>query len=151
MANRRRKARVDSWALKIPIIKSELKEGLVTGWASIVTRADGQPIVDADGHVIPIQELRKAVHKAMLSGGEKSVGDMHEVQGVADIVDSFVIDRRMREGEMAKSVGLTDGPEGWLVTLRIHDPKLRDAIAAGQKLELSIRGRGERVDIGEVK
>ena len=128
-----------SWALRVPIHKAEARQGLVTGWASIVSTPEGTPIIDADGDVIPAEELEQAVQTAMLKrGGRGAVGDMHhpEFQGSGDLVESFVFTRAKY-----KALGIPAGPEGWAVTFKV-DPasELMREIVAGRKAELSIKG-----------
>ena len=131
------------YEFRIPIRKADTLKGLITGAASIATDANGDPVVDHDGDIIPIEELEKAVAEAMqATGGSGQVGDMHERQGVGDVVESMVLTREKRQ-----ALGLGDGPEFWAVTLKIHDKALLKEIAKGRKLELSINGFAERVPV----
>jgi len=132
--------------LKIPVVKIDRPKGLVTGWASIVTTADGTPIIDHDGEIIPIAELEKAAQEAFADGqiGRGKAGDMHERTGVADLVESMVLSAEKRE-----ELKLGKGPEGWVVTLKINDPKLLAEIVDGTKTELSILGTAERIPLAE--
>lgn len=129
--------------ITVPVAKLNVEQGIVTGWASIVTDADGVPIIDSEGDVIPIDELEKAVHLAFSErDGRGKVGDMHEKMGVGDIVESIVLTKEKR-----LALGLGDGPEGWVVTLKIHDKKTLDKLKRGERLELSIRGTADAEDI----
>jgi hypothetical protein len=131
---------VHTWSLNLPIKKADAEKRLATGWASVVTAADGTPIVDHDGDIIPIEELEKAAHEAFLLGGQGKAGDMHKRQGVASVVESIVLDKAKRE-----ALGFGEGPEGWVVTLHVHDQKLWDMVKSGERMELSLRGIAERV------
>lgn len=129
--------------VKLPIVKISASDGLVTGWASIITDAEGAPIIDFDLDIIPIAELEKAAQRAFTrDSGKGMAGDMHEVQGVADVVESFVVSKAKRE-----ALGFGEGPEGWIVTLKINDPDLLKQIESGEKTELSIRGAAKRVPV----
>jgi len=139
-----------NWSLTIPVIKADPIRGLVTGWAAISTDDTWTPVVDHDGEVLPIYELEKAAHAAFTeASGSGKAGDMHARQGVADVVESFVLDK-------AKRVALGFGDpqpghpaEGWIVTLKLRDPRLIEDVAAGRKLELSIKGRGRRIGFAD--
>lgn len=136
---------MQDWHLRIPIAKADLEHGLVTGWAALSTDQNGKPVIDHQGDFIPIEELEKAAQSAFLAtGGKAAAGDMHERKGVADIVESITLTKQKRD-----ALGFGDGPEGWVVTLKVNDPKLRKEIANGEKLELSIRGTARRIPMGE--
>jgi hypothetical protein len=129
------------FAIAIPIVKRDLPQGLVTGWAALSTDAQGRPVVDHQGDHIPIAELERAVIKAFsATGGKGVVGDMHRTSGHADVVESIVVSKAKRE-----ALGFGSGPEGWVVTLKVHDPELLAQITSGEKMELSIRGTAVRV------
>lgn len=134
-----------SFEVRLPVAKTSVERREVTGWASIVTDENGRPIVDHDGDIIPIDELEKAAKEAFVSGGRGKGGDMHKRTGVADIVESLVLTQEKRA-----ALGLGHGPEGWVVTLKIHDDGLWSDIKSGEKLELSIRGESERIPLAEV-
>jgi len=127
--------------VNIPIKKFNTEKRLATGWASVVTDEKGNPIIDSDGDVIPVEELEKAAIEAFVNGGKGKGGDMHERKGVADVVESFVVTQEKRE-----ALGFGKGQEGWVVTLKIHDEDLWKQIKSGEKLELSIRGDAERIE-----
>lgn len=133
---------MSNWSVTIPIRKVDGEQQLVTGWASVVTTADGAPIVDSQGDIIPIAELEKAAHEAFLLGGLGKAGDMHERQGVASVVESMVLDAAKRE-----ALGFGKGAEGWVVSLKIHDDKLWNMVKSGERMELSLRGIAERVPV----
>lgn len=130
-----------SFHVTLPVVKRG--DGLVTGWAAVVTREDGSPIIDFQGDILSVGELEKAVQRAMArSSGAGKAGDMHEITGMADVVESMVVSAEKRE-----ALGFGKGPEGWVVTLRITDPDLLKQIESGEKPELSIRGRAKRVPV----
>lgn len=134
--------------VKLPVVKgdgdaADGSEGLVTGWAAVVTAEDGTPLIDFDGDIIPVSELEKAAHAAFArDSGKDKAGDMHEVTGVADVVESMVF-----TAEKRKKLKLGPGQEGWAVTLKINDPELLKQIQSGEKSELSIRGKANRIPV----
>lgn len=128
----------------IQFAKRSLDEArrLVTAWASVVTDGEGKPVVDSQGDIIPVEELQNAVLEMASGGMDGKVGVNHEVEGVGSILESMVITKEKRE-----KAGLGDGPEGWLVTFKIHDDGVWERIRSGELLELSIAGEAERVEI----
>lgn len=76
--------------------------------------------------------------------GVAAVGDMHKRQGIGDIVESMVVDADKRE-----ALGFGPGPQGWIITARINDPDSLADVVAGEKRELSLRGWGEPVYVGD--
>lgn len=135
-----------SWQTDIPIVKIDQEKRLVTGWASVTKDANGNYITDYDGDIIPTEELEKAAHEAFAeAGGKGRAGDMHEVTGAADIVESFVA-----TAEKRKALGFGEGPEGWVVTLKINSEKLWQEIKSGEKSELSIKGMATAMPYGAI-
>lgn len=129
-----------NWSLAIPVIKADVERQLVTGWASVSTDANGQPVIDSQGDIMPIDELEKAAHEVFLAGGKNKAGDNHVRNAVADIVESMVVTAEKRE-----ALGFGAGATGWVVTLKVHDTALWEQIKRGEKLELSIHGTAERM------
>ncbi len=129
-----------SFSVALQVQKVDQDLGLVTGWASVVTDTAGNPVVDLQGDIIPVAELEKAAQEAFADGGRGKGGDMHERTGVCDIVESLVLTKAKRQ-----ALQLGDGPEGWVVTLKVNDPELKAQVKSGAKLELSIAGEAERV------
>lgn len=141
---------LQNWSLRIPLHKVDAVQGIATGWAAISTDDTWEPVIDHDGEYIPIAELEKAAHHAFLTYGPHGrIGDMHRRTGVADLIESLVLDREKR-----KALGFGEPPsghpaEGWIVSLKLRDPKALAEVAAGDKPELSIRGTAERVPLNE--
>ena len=106
---------------------------------SIVEDADGNQLIDSDGHLIQITDLEKAVHQAFAeSGGRGKGGDLHEEQGVLDVVESFVVTAEKRE-----ALGFGEGPAGWISSFRVSDDDVWAKIKNGDRPELSLRGSGK--------
>lgn len=112
----------------------------VTGWAAVVTRDDGQQVVDHDDHIIPVEVLKRAVQDAFReSGGAGRIDVNHEGETAADLVESFVVTKENR-----KALGLGDsGREGWIATIRISDPDVIARVQSGELTELSLKGTAE--------
>lgn len=134
---------MQQWSLTVPVAKLDEERRLVTGWASIANDAQGRPVIDAEGDIIPVVELEKAAHDLMLSGGAGKTDDMHQRFGVGDVVESLVV-----TAEKRAALGLGTGPAGWIVTMKVNDDKTWADVKAGKKLELSIYGTGRRAPLG---
>jgi hypothetical protein len=68
--------------------KVDEDQRLVFGVANMAVTADGEPLEDLQGDVIPPQELEKAMYGYVL---ESRRGDtMHDERGTAEMVESFV-------------------------------------------------------------
>jgi hypothetical protein len=127
----------------LQIVKLDSEQRIITGWVAIVEDADGNPIVDSDGHMIPITELQKAVADATSgNAGEGKGGDMHETSGLMDYIGGVVLSAKDREAG-----GFGHGPGGWLAQFRVRDEQLWKRIKDGERPELSMRGTGEAVEI----
>jgi len=127
----------------LQIVKLDPEQRIITGWVAVVEDSDGNPIVDSDGHMIPIAELQKAVADATSeNGGEGKGGDMHERSGVMDYIGGIVLSAGDRE-----AAGFGKGPGGWIAQFRVRDEELWKRIKGGERPELSMRGTGEAVEI----
>ena len=112
---------------------------LVTAWASVVTKADGTPIIDHQGDVIDIGNLEDAFIEAFADGGIAKGGEMHRNIGGADVVQHFTLSRDERT-----ALGFGLGQEGAIVKIRVNDDSLWASVKAGRYPELSIAGEGTR-------
>jgi hypothetical protein len=121
------------------IAKVDEDKRLVTAWYSQVSDQDGQPIVDRQGDIIPIQELEAADIEAFAEGGLRKGGEMHATVGGADIVQHFTLSQSERA-----ALGFGQGPEGGIVKLHVTDETLWQRIKRGDYPDLSIAGDAVR-------
>ena len=133
-----------SFALSLPIAKADAALRTVWGWASVATE-DGVPVVDAEGDVVPVDELVRAAHAFMAqsrrgAAGHADGGD--PVPAVGTVVESLVATRALQE-----ALGVDLGREGWFVGIRIDDEAIWTAVAAGELPALSIGGTARRVPL----
>jgi hypothetical protein len=127
----------------LQLLKLDDEKRVATGWVSVVEDAAGNQIVDSEGHLIPITELEKAVHAAFSeSGGKGKGGDLHEEQGLLDVVESFVVTAEKRE-----ALGFGQGPAGWVASFSVSDDDVWSKIKSGDRPELSLRGSGRGVPL----
>lgn len=121
----------------IPITKLDDDLRIAYGWASVCTD-NGQTVVDSQGDMIDISDMREAVHKFM---GNRTAGEMHDKMGIGEIVDSLVIDK-----DVAKALGMPDNREGWFIGMKITDNDVWQKFKSGELKAFSIGGKGVRED-----
>ena len=121
--------------LKGEIASTDDEQRLVFGWLSVVENADGSPVVDLAGDVIPVDVLESAAYQFVLDS--RSMGDMHErIEGIGRIVESMVFTR-----EKMTALGLKGKlPVGWWVGFHVDDDEVWAAIKSGEYKGLSIGG-----------
>ena len=124
------------------IVKANADQNLVFGWASVIEKADGTPVVDSQGDVWMPDELEKSAYKFVLE--VRKAGEMHRrIEGVGDLVESVVLTKQKRE-----AMGLPPGPTGWWVGFKIA-PDVMAKVKSGDYSAFSIGGRGLRKEIKE--
>lgn len=122
--------------IEAPLFKaSDDEKRLVWGWASVVTEK-GVPVIDSQGDIIEIDELRKAVHEFMNSRR----GDaMHMVKGVGRIVESMVLHK-----ELQAVLGIDLQREGWLVCMKVENDEAWAKVKSGEWGAFSFGGSALR-------
>lgn len=120
------------------VVKRDDDKFLVFGFASV---AD---VEDSQGDVISIEELEKGAYKFMLRGGMGA--EMHEVYGVADVVESIVFTK-----EKLKLLGLAEDalPPAWWIGMKVCDAEVWQKIKNGDYKSFSIGGRAIREAIAD--
>lgn len=135
-------------AVDLSITKIDQEQRKAYGWVSIVETSDGEPIIDGDGHVIPIGVLEKAVHNAFTAdSGSGKGGDLHERRGIIDVIESAVVTAEKRAAE--GSPFASDGPAGWWAGFQVNDDATWAMVKGGQRPELSLRGSGAGVELSK--
>lgn len=119
--------------------KREVTGRYVWGWAS-VCEIDGKPVVDTQGDLIEMDELRKSAHDFMSNAREAKA--MHEGARIGEVVESVLID-----DDFAKAHGIAHTKRGWWIGMRIDDPGAQEKIAKGEWRAFSIGGSGKRTPI----
>lgn len=110
---------------------------IVFGWASVTNLADGTPVVDADDHMIDIQDLEEAAYLFVRQGSMQGSVE-HEYMYAGWICESVVFTKaKMR------ALGIPDGvvPEGWWVGMYIPDKELFELVKDGKFSMFSIAGQ----------
>ena len=120
------------------IAKRDDEKFLVFGYASM---AD---VTDSQGDVISIDTLEKAAYDFVLHS--RMGGEMHEVMGVATLVESIVF-----TPEKLAALGLAEDalPHGWWVGFKVHDTETWQKIKNGAYNDFSIGGRAIREAVSD--
>lgn len=123
----------DSLKLNGEIKKIDDDNFLVFGYASVAG------VEDSQGDTISIGELEKAAYNYVLKS--RTGGAMHEVIGVADLVESIVF-----TPEKLEMLGLEKNslPQGWFVGFKVKDTDTWQKIKRGDYKMFSIGGRALR-------
>lgn len=123
-------------------IMKSLDNGLVSGWASVAVNADGSRPLDWQDDVIESHELEKAAIKFMLAYRDSGV--MHAGDGVGTVVESLVFTK-----DKQAALGIPDGivPEGWFITVKVHDPEIFAQVKSGKYRMFSIQGSSKRIKL----
>lgn len=130
------------WSAEVKISKAEKAKQLVFGWLSVAIDAEGTPVVDHEGDIIPPEELEQAAYDFVLYS--RQAGEMHEKIGIGRLVESMVF-----TAEKIKALGIPEGtlPIGWWVGFKIDDLDVWEKIESGEYRAFSIGGTAEREEV----
>lgn len=130
------------WSAEVKISKAEKAKQLVFGWLSVAIDAEGNPVVDHEGDIIPPEELEQAAYDFVLYS--RQAGEMHEKIGIGRLVESMVF-----TAEKIKALGIPEGtlPIGWWVGFKIDDLDVWEKIESGEYRAFSIGGTAEREEV----
>lgn len=116
--------------------KADAEGRYVRGWASVVS-VDGVPVVDADGDVVEIEELRKGAHEYILEA--RVAKAMHRGIQIGDVVESVIVD-----DAFVKAMGATTNKRGWWIGMAVNERSIQKRVKSGELRSFSIGGRGKR-------
>jgi len=114
------------------VAKADPDQRLVFGWASVATR-HGEPLIDAQGDIIPPEEMERAAYDFALHYRDQGV--MHEKTGVGRMVESIVFTK-----EKQAALGIDLGLEGWWIGFKVDDEGVWQAYKRGELPDFSIGG-----------
>jgi len=128
--------------INVEIFKSNEFEKLVSGWASVAKNADGSLPLDWHDDIITAEELEKAAINFMLEYRES--GEMHKGESKGTVVESIVFTKQKME-----AMGIPEGiiPEGWFITVKIHDDEVFKKVVDGEYKMFSIQGKARRLKV----
>ena len=122
------------------LYKAKDSEQLVSGWASVSVNADGSVPLDWQDDIIAPDTLEKAAINFMLDYRESGV--MHKGNAVGTVVDSIVFTKEKQE---ALGIPENSVPQGWFITVKVHDPEVFAKVKDGTYKMFSIQGTCRRV------
>lgn len=122
------------------LYKAKDSEQLVSGWASVSVNADGSVPLDWQDDIIAPDTLEKAAINFMLDYRESGV--MHKGNAVGTVVESIVLTKEKQE---ALGIPENSVPQGWFITVKVHDPEVFAKVKDGTYKMFSIQGTCRRV------
>ena len=122
--------------------KAKDAEQLVSGWANVAINANGSIPLDWQGDVIAPDTLEKAAVNFMLDYRESGV--MHDGGPVGTVVESIVFTKEKQE-----VLGIPEGsvPQGWFITVKVHDSEVFAKVKDGTYKMFSIQGTCTRAEL----
>jgi hypothetical protein len=127
---------MDKIGISFEFTKADATGRYVRGWASVVS-VGGKDVVDHQGDVVKMEELRKAAHQFIIDARVAKV--MHDGDQKGEVVESVLVD-----DQFAKALDASTDRRGWFVGMIVHDPAVQKRIASGDLRMFSIGGRGKR-------
>lgn len=125
------------------IYKAKEDEQLVSGWANVSVNADGTIPLDWQDDIITPETLEKAAIGFMLDYRDSGV--MHDDNPpVGTVVESIVFTK-----EKQAAIGIPEGtvPQGWFITVKVHDKETFAKVKEGKFKMFSIQGTCRRVKV----
>ena len=129
-------------AVGFDVYKARDDEQLVSGWANVALDKNGDAPLDWQDDVIAPEVLEKAAINFMLDYRES--GEMHKGTSKGTVVESIVFTK-----EKQQAIGIPEGtvPEGWFITVKVHDPDVFAKVKDGTYRMFSIQGTAKRVKL----
>lgn len=124
------------------VYKAREDEQLVSGWANVALDKNGEAPIDWQDDVIAPEVLEKAAINFMLD--YRGSGEMHKGASKGTVVESIVFTK-----EKQQAIGIPEGtvPEGWFITVKVHDPDVFAKVKDGTYRMFSIQGTAKRVKL----
>lgn len=124
------------------VYKARDEEQLVSGWANVAIDKNGEAPLDWQDDVIAPETLEKAAINFMMD--YRGSGEMHQGESKGTVVESIVFTK-----EKQAAIGIPEGtvPEGWFITVKVHDPEVFAKVKDGTYRMFSIQGTAKRVKL----
>lgn len=124
------------------VYKAREDQQLVSGWANVALDKGGEAPLDWQDDVIAPETLEKAAINFMLD--YRDSGEMHKGKSKGTVVESIVLTK-----EKQAAIGIPEGtvPEGWFITVKVHDPEVFAKVKDGTYRMFSIQGTAKRVKL----
>lgn len=124
------------------VYKAREDAQLVSGWANVALDKDGNVPLDWQDDVITPETLEKAAMQFMMD--YRGSGEMHKGNSKGTVVESIVLTKEKQE-----AIGIPPGvvPEGWFITVKVHDSEVFAKVKDGTYRMFSIQGTAKRVKL----
>lgn len=124
------------------VYKARDDQQLVSGWANVALDKNGEAPLDWQDDVIAPETLEKAAIQFMMD--YRGSGEMHKGNSKGTVVESIVLTK-----EKQQAIGIPDGtvPEGWFITVKVHDPEVFAKVKNGTYKMFSIQGTAKRIKL----
>lgn len=128
--------------VELDISKTRDDECLVSGWANVALDKNGNAPLDWQDDIIAPETLEKAAINFMLD--YRGSGEMHKGKSKGTVVESIMLTK-----EKQAAIGIPEGtvPEGWFITVKVHDPEVFAKVKDGTYKMFSIQGKAKRVKL----
>ncbi len=126
------------------IIAKNAKKHLVFGYANIITKADGEQVVDSDGDVIELDELEDATVEFMKH--HRSSGVMHDGEATGVVIENMVVSPEKIEAMGFSKAAQDEAPEGLWLGVQLH-PDVYQRVESGELTMFSIEGHARREEV----
>lgn len=128
--------------VELDVSKAKDDECLVSGWANVAIDKNGNVPLDYQDDIIEPATLEKAAINFMLD--YRGSGEMHKGNSKGTVVESIVFTK-----EKQAALGIPEGvvPEGWFITVKVHDKDVFAKVKDGTYRMFSIQGTAKRVEL----
>jgi cation transport regulator ChaB len=123
----------------VKAVETEEDEGIVFGWASVMTKG-GKPVKDDEDEIILPEDIEKAAYEFVINYRDQS--DTHLYIGVGILCESMVLTKAKQE-----MLGIDLGMEAWWVGFKVNKanfPEVWEKIKKGEYPMFSIGGFAEK-------
>lgn len=126
------------------IIAKNKKKNLVFGFANIITKADGEQVVDSDGDVIELDDLEDASVEFMKN--HRSSGVMHDGEATGVVIENLVMSPQKIKAMGFSKAAQEEAPEGLWLGVQLH-PEVYERVESGELTMFSIEGHARREEV----
>jgi cation transport regulator ChaB len=127
----------DEVSMEVKVLKSDTEQRIAWGWASVATEK-GQPIYDAHGDYISMDEIVPATNEFMK--GSRTLKRQHSGGAIGQVIHSLPLTK-----ELAEALGIETEKEGWITGTYFSDDESWGKVKSGELPAFSIGGKGRRI------
>lgn len=124
-------------SMEVKVLKSDTEQRIAWGWASVATEK-GQPVYDAHGDYIPMDEIVPATNEFMK--GSRKLKEQHSGGAIGQVIHSLPLTK-----ELAVALGIETEKEGWITGTYVESDDAWEKVKKGELPAFSIGGKGRRI------